>query len=105
MSTEDMIEILIENGVKAYKKNSKKSKEFNRLNRHESVIIDGINFNYWREYGVYKAAEFLKENCPQASIVVNLDGNNSSLSIDISDNAQKKINYILYSFLKKQKFV
>ena len=105
MKTEEMIEMIIENGVKAYKKNSKGCKEFDMLNRHETVTIDGIDFNYWREYGVYKTAEYLKEKLPDSIINVNLDGNNSYLNIEMTDAETKKINGILYTFLKERAWV
>lgn len=105
MTTEEMIEKIIDGGVKAYKKNSKGCKEFDMLNRHETVTIDGVDFNYWREYGVYKTAEYLKEKLPDCMINVTLDGNNSDLDIEMTDEEQKKINAILYTFLKDRAWV
>ena len=61
MTTEEMLEDLIQMSVKAYKKNSKGCSEWNKLNYHETVIIDGIPFNYWREYAVYKVSEWLND--------------------------------------------
>lgn len=102
MTTDEMIEKIIDGGVKAYKKNSKGCKEWDMLNRHETVVIDGVEFNYWREYGVYKTAEYLKEKLPDCNIEVTLDGNNSTLNITMSDKEQQKINVILYQFLKER---
>lgn len=105
MTTEEMIEKIIDGGVKAYKKNSKGCKEWDMLNRHETVTIDGVNFNYWREYGVYKTAEYIKDLVPDCQIEVVLDGNNSYVYLIIDDDEQKKINVTLYKFLKERDWV
>lgn len=105
MTTNEMIERIIDGGVKAYKKNSKGCKEWDMLNRHETVIIDGVEFNYWREYGVYKTAEYLNELLPDADIKVELDGNNSVLHIELTEKEQQKVNVILYKFLKERGWV
>ena len=56
MTTEDLLEALISSGVKAYKKLNKNTPEGRKLNRHESVAIEGVEFTCWREYAVYKTA-------------------------------------------------
>lgn len=105
MTTEDMIEVLIENGVKSYKKLNKNTKEAIFLNQHREVEIERIKFSYWREYATYKTGEQLQEILPYAEVQVELDGNNSRISLTVSNKEQQKVNAFLYSFLKSQKLV
>lgn len=105
MTTEEMVETLIQNGIKAYKKLNKNTREATLLNQQKEVEIEGINFSCWREYAVYKTGEQLQELLPYAKVQVNLDKNNSSLELEIDDTEQKKVNAFLYSFLKSQKLV
>lgn len=103
MTTEDMIENLIELGVKAYKKNSGNSPEAIKLNRHEPIIVDGCEFSYWREYTVYRIAQYIHGILPEANIDVELNGNDSSIQIEMDDLEQRKLNRELFLFLKKIK--
>ena len=99
MTTEEMINEIIDISVKAYKKRSKGSIEASMLDQHRDVIIDGITFNYWREYVVYKVCEYLKEKCPTAEVECNLCGNDSFISIRITDDEQKHLNVVMNKFL------
>ena len=101
MTTEQMIENVIQLSMKSYKKNSKGCREYNRLNRHESVIIDGIEFSYWREYAVYKVCEYLKEKAPNCSLECFLEGNNSYIKISIDTNEQRELNNKMFVLLKQ----
>lgn len=101
MTTEDLIEDVIEKGVKAYRKNYRNNEQGIRLTRHEPVEVQGVTFTYWREYAVYKMAQYLQEICPSVSVEVILDGNDSTLKLEIDDAEQRRINSTLYSFLKK----
>lgn len=105
MTTEDLVEELIQNGLKAYKKLNKNTREANFLNRQEEVEIENIKFSCWREYAVYKTGEQLQEILPNAKVVVTLDKNNSSIELEINDTEQQKVNAFLYSFLKTQELV
>ena len=100
MTTEDMINEIIDVSVKAYKKKSRGSIEANLLDQHRDVVIDGVTFNYWREYAVYKVCEYLREKSPEAEIECNLCGNDSYISISISDEEQKHLNVVMNNFLK-----
>lgn len=105
MTTEDLLEALISSGVKAYKKLNKNTPEGRKLNRHESVTIEGVEFTCWREYAVYKTAEYIAEIIPPEQVEVTLDGNNSVLKITCDDNEQQDINRKLYLFLKKENII
>ena len=72
--------------------------ECNYLNAQPNV--DGVTFNYWREYAVYKVCEYLREKSPEAEIECNLCGNDSYISISISDEEQKQLNVVMNNFLK-----
>lgn len=101
MTTEDMIENIIQLSLRAYKKNSRGCREAELLDQHKEVVIDGISFSYWREYAVYKVCEYLKEKCPEAEVECFLDGNNSSISINLDNLEQRDLNTKMYSLIKK----
>ena len=100
MTTEQMIEEIINAAYPLYKKNSRGSIECDKLNRKESVDIDGITFNCWREYVCYKVAQYLKEKCPDCIVDLQLDGNNTVIQLEIDDEQQKRLNMIMNKFLK-----
>lgn len=100
MSTEEMIENIIDVSVKAYKRNSRGSIEASMLDQHRDVVVDGITFNYWREYVVYKVCEYLKDKCPEAEVECNLKGNQSYIVVHLTDEQQKNLNVIMNKFLK-----
>ena len=92
MNCQKMIEEAVSLATDRYKKLSKGSKEYDYLNQHKPVEVDGVIFHYWREYGVYKICEFLQEKCPEAEIECNLDGNDSNIIISVSDEEERILN-------------
>lgn len=100
-----MIEEVIEAGVKAYRRNYKNVPEGIRLSRHEPVMLQGIEFTCWREYAVYKMGEYLIELCPEVKVEVELDGNNSIIKMEVTDEQQQEVNRKLYTFLKEAKLI
>lgn len=105
MTTEDLLEELISAGVKAYKKLNKNTTEGRKLNRHESVIIEGMEFTCWKEYSIYKTAEYISKIIPPEQVEVTIDGNNSVITITCDDKEQQEINLKLYQFLKKENII
>lgn len=105
MNCTEMIEQVVDLATVRYKKLSQGCKEYDLLNRHCPVEIDGVIFHYWREYGVYKVCEFLKEKVPEADIECTLDGNNSSIKIVITDEEERILNPKLNKLIKDFWFV
>lgn len=105
MTTEDLIEELLQAGYKAYKKNADKSPAAQRLRRHEPIEIDGYTFTYFREYVCYRAVQYIKEICPEVDIELILNGNDSTINLVMSNEEQQLINRKLYCFLEKQKII
>lgn len=101
MTTEDFIEDLISMGVKAYRKLNKNTVEGRKLSRHETVTIEGYEFTGWREYATFKTGEYIKSVLPESNIEVTLDGNNSTISVEMSNEEQQLLNNKMYIFLKK----
>lgn len=101
--TEHLIETLIEQGVKAYKKKHRGRLFGRRLDRHEPVKVEGVEqeFRYWKEMAVYFAGEYIKEHLPQAIVNVHIDGNNSNLEIEIDDVEEESINKDLLDFFNQ----
>lgn len=101
MTTEDMIETFISEGIRAYKKNSGDCFEARRLNRHESVVIEGQEFKCWREYVIYRMAEYICKIIPEAKVEIVLDGNDSTIKIELNNFEQQKLNRKMFLFLQK----
>jgi len=100
MTTEQMIEEIIEAAYPLYKKNSRGCVEAYKLDRKEPVDIDGTVFSCWREYVCYKVAEYIKEKCPECSLILELDGNNTVIQLEIDDTQQQRLNVVMNKFLK-----
>lgn len=101
MNCSEMIEEVVELATQRYKKLSKGSKEYDLINQHRPVEVDGITFHYWREYGVYKVCEYLKEKLPEADVECILDGNDSNIVISISDEEERILNPKLNKLIKE----
>ena len=101
MSTEDMLEGITMRVMKAYKRNSHNSPIGQRLNRHEPVVLDGVEMTYWREYTVYKMAEFVKDIDPTIGVEVFLEGNDSALQLEMDDAQQQNFNRKMYDIIKR----
>ena len=101
MTTEDMIEQLIDLSYHKYKKISKGCKEYDLLNRKIPVVIDGIEFTGWREYACYKVCEFIKSKIPEVKLELELDGNDSIIALEMNDEEKRKLNNKLFVLIKE----
>ena len=100
---EELIEEFIEEGVKAYKKLNKNSLIGQKLFLKEPVEIQEITFTGYREFTVYKMGEYIKEHIPECKVEVNLDENNSSLILELSDAEEEILINTINQFLGKVK--
>ena len=105
MSTEELIEKIIDISYPIYKRNSRGCVEALKLDRKEPVDIDGMIFGCWREYVCFKVAEYLKDKCPEAHIELELDGNDTTIKIEVNDFQQQQLNQKMYKFLKESKAI
>jgi hypothetical protein len=106
MTTEEIVEKFLEEGRKAFiNTTSKKSPEIRALIRHEAVTIDGVEYNCLQELVVAKTADYIHAILPDCRIDVDLDGNDSSLSIELSDDERRKLTTALYVFLKDNRCI
>ena len=101
MTTENLVENFIELAIKSYKKNGKGSQKARKLERHETIIVDGNEISCWREFACYKMAEWIAEEIPEAKVILDLDGNDSVIRIEVSEEEQRELNSKMISFLKK----
>lgn len=101
MNLEDFIEEIILKGIFAFKKIYKNCNEAKKLNRHESIVVDGYEFKYWREYAIYKIAQYISELSPTAKIEINLNGNESTLLLEVTPNEHKELTRKLYLIIEK----
>ena len=98
MTTEEMIEQYISEGVKAYKKLNRNTPEGRKLDRKEPVNIEGIEFSCWREYATYKVAECIHETLPTVKIDVDtytLEGSNAYEIFEAMDKIQNINGFII----------
>lgn len=107
MTTESGLEQLLDLFRNAYKRYMKREtpRVARRLDRHESVEIEAegqkVEFNYWAEVITYVTANFVRDNCPNARIVVNLDGNDSSMQLEVDDKDMQRLNCKIYQTIKR----
>ena len=101
MTTEDMINRFIDEGVKAYKRNWEGSEEKSRVNMHLPITFCGQEFRYWKEIAVYKVGEQINSFCPTAKVDVYIDGNDSRIEVELSDDDQRILNGRMADFFRK----
>ena len=102
MSTEEMIEEIIQVSYPFYKKHSKGCVEALKLDRKEEVEIDGTVFSCWREYVCYKVSEYIKDKVPECHVTLELNGNNTVIQVELNDEQQRKLNVCMNEFLKER---
>lgn len=98
MTTEDMITEIYNFAYKFYKRN-RNCLEGRKLDRHESVKIENNIFSYWKEYVMFKVAEFLQDKLPFAIVECTLDGNNTTIDLTCSDVEQTELNSRMTSLI------
>ena len=103
MNSSEMIEKLIELSYRKYKKLSKGCVECSRLDRKEETVIDGITFTCWNEYVCYRVCEYIKSKVPGTTVRLNLDGNNSSIEVEMDDCEERELNAKMYQLIKEWK--
>ena len=106
MTTEEIIGKFLEVGYHAFKTHTaKRSPEIMKLLRHESVIIEGTEYNYLQELVVVKTAEHIRSIIPDCEIEVVLDGNDSTLNLELTEEEKRRLTGSLYSFLKDNRCI
>lgn len=101
MTTSEMIQIIYDNSYVVYKKTARKTEDGSKLDRKEPVTIDGILFSCWREYVMYKVAQYLQEKLPYADVKVELNGNDTNIDLTCSEEEQQKLNASMYGLIKE----
>lgn len=103
MTTGEMIEKLLELSYIKYKKLSKGCIEGRKLDRKETVTIEGIDFSCWHEYVCYRVCRYIKEKVPDAVVQLEIAGNNSTVSVELNDGDEKKLNSKMFNLIKEWK--
>jgi hypothetical protein len=102
MTTEEIIERYIIEGYNALKTHTaKRSPEIRKLIRHEKVIVDGNEYSCLKEFAVERVAEEIRKILPDCEIEVLLDGNGSTLTVELTEEEKRKLTGEFYSFLNK----
>lgn len=102
MTTEEIIARYIDEGYNALRKHtSKRSPEIRRLIRHETVTIQGTEYSCLKEFAVERVAEEIRKILPEADIEVTLDGNDSTLKVELTEEEKRRLTTEFYAFLEK----
>lgn len=101
--TAELIDYIVDQGMKAFKKLHGNCEEGRKLSRHEPVEMDGFVFTYWREFVVYKMAQYIQEMCPSAEVEIDLCGNDTSLKVGVTDGEQESLDTQMEEFIRKVK--
>lgn len=101
MTTEDMVERLIELAYAKYKKLSLGCPEHDKLMKKEPVEIEGTVFRGFREYACYRISEFIRKEIPEATVELVLDGMDSTITIEMDDRENQEINRKMYLLIKR----
>lgn len=105
MTTQELIETFINEGMYAFKKNHRDSKNGRMLDRHQPCVIEGNTFTCWRELIVYAICKYIQEQMPDVDVECILDGNDSTVELTLSDEEQRELNSKLYVFLKTNRCI
>lgn len=101
VETERLIEEFMEAGLKAFKSERIRSSEARKLDRHETIELppDGVKVSYWREFVAYKMAEWIQETVPACTVELELAGNDTTLTVELTDEERKLLSDELDGFL------
>lgn len=106
MTTEELIQAFLDAGRKAFTRHTaKRSPEIRKLLRHEDVTIDGNEYHCLQELVVVKTAEHIRNILPDCDIEVELNGNDSTLELELTPEEKRKLTSELYVFLKDNRCI
>lgn len=106
MTTEELIQSFIDAGRHAFiSHTAKRSPEIRKLIRHETVVIDGNEYNCLQELVVVKTAEHIRNILPDCDLEVELNGNESTLNVELTPEEKRKLTSELYVFLKDNRCI
>lgn len=106
MTTEDLLAAFCEAGRHAFiTHTAQRSPEIRKLLRHEPCVIEGTEYNCLQELVVVKTAEYIRSILPDCGIEVELDGNQSRIEVELTDEEKRKLTTELYVFLKTNKCI
>ena len=104
MTTQDLIDSYIEAGRKVLtKRTAGRHEGVRRLIRHEAAVVDGVEYQCLRELVVVKVAEEMQRILPDAEIRAVLDGNDSAIEAELTDDERERLNSRMYLFLSRNK--
>lgn len=88
---EELIDELKNRSYFKYKKMSYGCRENMLLSRKIPVNIDGVVFCGWNEYVSYKVCEYIKEKIPECNVDLFLNGNDTVIKIEVTDEEENLI--------------
>lgn len=102
MTAVDLIETLSSACYKAYKKHYRGKELDDCLSAHKEIEVEGVVFTYWRELVIYKVAKLIQKITPNATVHVELAGNESQIQLEATDEEIQKLTAWLYNYEKEK---
>ena len=102
MTTEEIIGRYIDEGYNALRKHTaRRSSDIRKLIRHEPVAMNGVEYSCLKEFAVYLVAEEIRKILPDCDIEVTLDGNDSTMRVELTEEEKRRLTCEFYAFLSK----
>lgn len=103
MTTESMLEELLDKSY-YFIKNTFRQKipaVARALDRHAPVEFNGETYTYWNELACVESAKIINDRCPEISVEVELDGNNSRIVFpDLTDEQIRHMTSAVYPMIR-----
>lgn len=104
MTTESMLEELMDKSYYFIKNTFRKKipAVARALDRHLPVEVNGETYTYWNELACVESAKIINDRCPDISVEVELDGNNSRIVFpDITDEQIRHMTSVVYPMIRE----
>lgn len=104
MTTENMLEELLDKSY-YFIKNTFRQKipaVARALDRHLPIEVNGETYTYWKELVCVETAGIINQRCPDISLEVELDGNDSRLVFpDITDDQIRHMTSVVFPMIRE----
>lgn len=100
MTSEELMELLLRRGSKYYKHQMRVNCPMisTKLDMKKPVEINGETYSCWNEFIVVCVANLIHAEVPGINFMVNLDGNNSTVEMEIDNQEEMKLLEIAKKF-------
>lgn len=105
MTSETILTTLIDKAYFYYKKNFRKycPSVARLLDRKKPVEFNGIEYHCWKEVVIHNLSNLIQEYFPDIEIEVELNNNDSCMTLNITPEEEQAINSKIYPMIKNWK--